>query len=89
MMTTWRVFIGDPGRRTHTDLTGLTWLKARDVLLAFVREETSGGEICDHCAGQARTAENSLVNLPEGSEWNGDLDWDELKLIKVPTAGAE
>jgi hypothetical protein len=84
---TWRAFIGEwPGdHRTEADERGLTWERARDVLAGFAGEALlleGGADGCDVCAGNARQCIDELRVLPEGTEWSGDIDWDELRLIR-------
>lgn len=84
---TWRAFIGEwPGdHRTEADERGLTWERALDVLIAFAAESLElnlGGDGCPHCADKAGQCLSELSALPEGTEWSGDIDWDELRLIR-------
>jgi hypothetical protein len=81
-MGTWTAFIGEwPPGRVHTDVNGLTWTEARDVLLGFIREELDGDDVCEHCATEARRGEAELTALAEGTPWTGSLDWDDLRLV--------
>lgn len=84
---TWRAFIGEwPGdHRTVLHTYGLTWREARDVLLAFADEALElnvGDDGCPHCYEAAWVAVHELAELSEGTEWSGDIDWDELRLIR-------
>lgn len=85
---TYRAFIGewddedeaDPFR-TVRDARRLPWEAARRVLTSFARDILDVDD-CPWCKGYAQDALAELEALEPGSEWAGDIEHDDLRLIR-------
>lgn len=65
--------------------SGLSWLAARDRLLAELAEDYPPNEAdpCPHCDGAVREAVKALKNLPPDTAGEWDVDRDTYLLSRV------
>jgi hypothetical protein len=86
MTTTWHAFVGwwppTTGARVIVDRHHLAWQHARRLITDHVRPATTDG--CPHCAADAENILGELHDLPEDTEWAGQLDGNDLRIKADP-----
>jgi hypothetical protein len=75
---TWRAFYGQWGQWAHTDQEATSWAEARELLAGELRELLSAR--CPDCRAQAQAALADLGALPEGSEFEAEIDGEDYRL---------
>lgn len=82
---TWRAFVGawgDDHRGRWVDESGLTWAEARAKINAHAAGFEPPPEGCTSCYEQAGEVLLELAELDDGAEWSGDLEGEDMLLIR-------